>query len=166
MKKIFTDYASYNLWANRRLAKPFLLLDEETLNRHVETSYPSAKLTLLHIWDAELIWLQRLQGISLNHFPSRDFTGTTEDAVEGLLGNSADLLHFLEVQDEAFFEKNITSTSLSHGEQQQPASQMIHHCLNHSTYHRGQLVTIGRQLGLTTIPVTDMIYYYRVEDRQ
>lgn len=166
MKKLFTDFASYNLWANRRLANPFLLLDEETLNRHIETSFPSAKLTLLHIWDAEYIWLQRLQGVFLSHFPSRDFNGSTADAVEGLLANSADFLRFLEVKEENFFEKEIPFSTISQGDQQQQTAQMIQHCFNHSTYHRGQLVTIGRQLGLTTIPVTDLIYYYRMEGDQ
>ncbi|MFN2424735.1 MAG: DinB family protein [Cryomorphaceae bacterium] len=33
--------------------------------------------------------------------------------------------------------------------------------MNHSTYHRGQLVTMGRQAGLSTPPQTDYIFYVR-----
>jgi len=32
---------------------------------------------------------------------------------------------------------------------------------NHSTYHRGQLVTMMRQLGETNVPVTDFIAFAR-----
>jgi len=33
--------------------------------------------------------------------------------------------------------------------------------MNHGTFHRGQLVTMGRSLGLTDPPKTDFIHYLR-----
>ena len=161
MKKIYTDYARYNLWANRRMTETFQSLSEELLDRQIESSFPSAKLTFLHIWDAELIWLKRLQEISLSAFPSRTFQGSAAEAFTILLHNSSDFLQFIENQPDDFFEKEFHFKTISSGEFSQRAFEMIHHCLNHSTYHRGQLVTIGRQLGLTKIPATDLIYYLR-----
>jgi uncharacterized damage-inducible protein DinB len=38
---------------------------------------------------------------------------------------------------------------------------MIWHCINHQSFHRGQLVTFARQLGITDIPSTDYIVYLR-----
>jgi len=38
--------------------------------------------------------------------------------------------------------------------------QMFRHFINHSSYHRGQIVTFMRQLG-TAPPSTDLILYYR-----
>jgi uncharacterized damage-inducible protein DinB len=35
------------------------------------------------------------------------------------------------------------------------------HCFNHSTQHRGQLITMMRTLGLDRIPATDLIVYQR-----
>ena len=43
----------------------------------------------------------------------------------------------------------------------QQAWQMIMHCLNHSSYHRGQVVTQMRELGLEDIPRTDLIHFQR-----
>jgi uncharacterized damage-inducible protein DinB len=40
---------------------------------------------------------------------------------------------------------------------------MIHHCMNHSTYHRGQIVTIARNLELTDPPSTDFMRYVRLK---
>ena len=37
---------------------------------------------------------------------------------------------------------------------------MFRHFINHSSYHRGQIVTFLRQLGATP-PSTDLILYYR-----
>ncbi|MEI9934102.1 MAG: DinB family protein [Ferruginibacter sp.] len=43
----------------------------------------------------------------------------------------------------------------------QPLYEVVFHVFNHSTYHRGQLVTILRQLGVEKIPSTDLIVFYR-----
>jgi uncharacterized damage-inducible protein DinB len=37
--------------------------------------------------------------------------------------------------------------------------EYIMHYANHSTYHRGQVVTIGRNLGFTDAPMTDYNFY-------
>ena len=163
MKEIYTDYARYNLWANRRMADAFASLTEADQERRVESSFPSAKLTFLHIWDAEYLWLQRLQGVSPQTFPSRTFQGTAAEAVAVMLDCSADFQRYVEDLPPALFDKTLHFKTISFGEQSQKAHEMIHHCLNHSTYHRGQLVTIGRQLGLINIPATDFMYYLRIE---
>lgn len=39
---------------------------------------------------------------------------------------------------------------------------MVQHCTNHSTYHRGQLITLARQLGIKKeVPSTDLLYFSR-----
>ncbi len=42
-----------------------------------------------------------------------------------------------------------------------PRYEIIHHGLNHSTYHRGQIVTIARNLGITDPLPTDFMQYLR-----
>jgi uncharacterized damage-inducible protein DinB len=41
-----------------------------------------------------------------------------------------------------------------------PLWQMMQHVVNHSSYHRGQIVTMLRQLGIRPVG-TDLIAYYR-----
>jgi uncharacterized damage-inducible protein DinB len=43
----------------------------------------------------------------------------------------------------------------------QPVFQMLLHLFNHSTCHRGQIVTMLRQLGVEKIPSTDFIEWSR-----
>ena len=43
----------------------------------------------------------------------------------------------------------------------QPVFEMLAHLFNHSTYHRGQLVTMLRQLEVSSIPATDFIIWSR-----
>ena len=44
----------------------------------------------------------------------------------------------------------------------QPRWQLLMHCFNHATYHRGQLVSIMHQLELDEVPNTDMVNYQRL----
>jgi uncharacterized damage-inducible protein DinB len=41
-----------------------------------------------------------------------------------------------------------------------PLWQLMQHVVNHSTYHRGQITTMLRQVGATPMP-TDLIFFYR-----
>ncbi len=159
--KILLKYAQYNYWANDIL---FSLaekeLDEEMLDREIVSSFPSMKKTIYHIWDAEFIWLKRLKGQSLSDWPGKSFKGTYSEAVKNILLNN---LEFVEYVNEAaddllklFSYKNIEGKIFSN-----PVWESIHHCMNHSTYHRGQVVTMLRQLEVTVIPSTDFITYCR-----
>jgi len=43
----------------------------------------------------------------------------------------------------------------------QPFWQSFQHLVNHGTYHRGQVITMLRQLGVNGPPSTDLIAFYR-----
>ena len=46
----------------------------------------------------------------------------------------------------------------------QPLAHLMRHVINHSTYHRGQVTTMLRQLGVVPPPSIDLITYYREVD--
>ncbi|MBC7826979.1 MAG: damage-inducible protein DinB, partial [Chitinophagaceae bacterium] len=37
--------------------------------------------------------------------------------------------------------------------------EYLQHLVSHGTYHRGQIVTIGRNVGMTDAPMTDYIFF-------
>lgn len=112
-------------------------------------------------WDAEFIWLKRLKGESLNEWPSKNFTGSFSQAKEKFLLNDKAFIEFVnnlntERLSESFTYKNVEGKTFTN-----QIWESIHHCMNHCTYHRGQIVTMFRQLGITNIPPTDFIAYCR-----
>ncbi len=161
MKKIYEQYTQFNLWANQRMVDTFASMTDEQFNAPIVSSFPSVRTTFLHIWDAEALWLKRLNGISLADFPSKSFHGDTKDVFNGLLNASKEFADFVAAQPNDFFETTISFKTISYGEGSQAAYEMVHHCMNHSTFHRGQLITMGRQLGLEKFPPTDFVYYLR-----
>jgi uncharacterized damage-inducible protein DinB len=80
---------------------------------------------------------------------------------ENLLKGSEAFLDFVKAQPVAFFEQTLAFSTITYGPQSQRAFEMIHHCMNHSTMHRGQLLTMGRQLGIMKFLPTDFAYYLR-----
>ena len=155
------SYADYNHWANQRLVSYFTQQDKEILTKQASNSFPSVLATFLHIWDAQQIWLSRLQGVSPTFFPSREFKGSALEALEGVLKNSLDFQHFIQSRSEKDHKRVVHYYDTKGNQYAQTAEQIVLHCLNHSTYHRGQLISIAHQFGLSDLPATDYIAYLR-----
>lgn len=164
LPELLKDYARYNTWANEQLLNWLFSKPLELLEREIASSFPSLRLTLLHIWDAEIIWLQRLMGLTATTFPSAQFQGSAQDLKSGLLANSQDFFEFTQQCPEPFFQQSITYQNSKGATFNTPNTEVILHCLQHSTYHRGQLVTMARGLGLTDPPSTDFITYVRLRN--
>ncbi|HRI62425.1 MAG TPA: DinB family protein, partial [Saprospiraceae bacterium] len=134
----------------------------ELMTREVPSSFPSLHLTLLHVWSAEKVWLERLQQAPTEAFLFQVFQGTTEEIFEGMLKNSLNFDAYVKLQNEDFFLQICHFRFLNGNEDSRLRHQMILHCMNHSTYHRGQIVTIARNLGLTDPPSTDYMRFVRL----
>src|SRR2546430_15918252 len=59
----------YNAWANRRSLDAAEKLTGEQLTRQMGSSFSSVRDTLVHIYGAEWIWLERFQGHSPSALP-------------------------------------------------------------------------------------------------
>jgi uncharacterized damage-inducible protein DinB len=155
-------YASYNHWANRLMVDWISSADRVLLDAHTTSSFPTLHLTLMHIWDSQFIWTERLHGISAHTFPSHERQSLPDETFEGILRSSEKLVHFLQDQEDEFFESLITYSTTSGKIITNQVSDILLHVLQHSTYHRGQLVTMGRSLGMDHPPQTDFIAFSRL----
>ena len=158
---ILLEKAKYNLWANQRIVAVLSGLEQEQLIQKIESSFAGVYPTIFHIWNAENIWLERLQGISLNSWPSRD--ANDKDNLQKFIQTSKLFLEFLEKN---YLQKDFPFSEISYSNlkgdfMNNSAYEIVFHCFNHSSYHRGQIVTMLRQLGVTNIPSTDFIAYLR-----
>lgn len=151
--------ARYNLWANEVYAQCFGTADPELLDKHVTSSFPSIHKTLLHIWDAQDVWYRRLHGENPRTFRSSNWSGTPAEVLEGLLQSSRDYVTLVEGFDAAALAEVLDYITISWGPQSSKRYAILLHVFNHSMYHRGQCVTMARQLGLTVPTSTDLIYY-------
>lgn len=164
LSTLLKDYGAFNYWANHEMVEWMRAHPAELLDRELKSSFPTIKLTLLHIWTAEDAWLCRLMGIPHSRFLSEGFTGDLEAVFTGLLERSAQFRDFLQAQSPDYFEQANTYTHRNGNRYTNINAQMILHCLQHGSYHRGQIVTMARELGLTDVPNTDYMGYVRKKD--
>ncbi|RAI98650.1 putative damage-inducible protein DinB [Chitinophaga skermanii] len=150
------NFAIYNAWANERLiewltSKPKACFDEE-----VASSFNTIKKTFQHIVDTQQFWLEVLQvrNEKINF-------GNTEDAYElfdYIIEQSNELRDYiLTLDDEALCEPVSFTTPWVSGTQSR--FEYIMHVMNHSTYHRGQIITMGHHIDLHDAPMSDYGFY-------
>jgi uncharacterized damage-inducible protein DinB len=161
MKELLKQLAVYNHWANQKLTDLILSLPEEKQTAEVPSSFTSLYKTVLHMWDAESIWWQRVKLHEKLIVPSENFKGSMKDVVNGLLQQNQQWIDWIQAASDAALEHVFQYYTLKKEYFKQPVFQVLQHVFNHGTYHRGQLVNILRQLRVEKIPQTDMILWSR-----
>ena len=150
----------YNRWANLRFLDAAEDLTAEELERAIPSSFPSVLATLAHMFEAEWIWLRRWNGRPPVELPE-DWDLTSVASLRGLWASQwEEQERFLGEQTSDASEKRVEYRFLSGKSDAQQLGQLMHHVVNHATYHRGQLTTLLRQLGKTP-PSTDYVRYLR-----
>ena len=160
MKEILVQYAAYNLWANHRMTDAVLQLPEEMQQQKIISSFPSIELTLLHLMNVESIWWQRMKLVENIHIiEASSFTVT--QISQKILDASTQWKEWVDKSTTAAFEHEFVYRNSKKEQFKQPVFQMLLHLFNHQTYHRGQIVTMLKQLGVYKIPPTDFIEWSR-----
>ncbi len=161
MKQIVISFAAYDLWANEKLLELVLSLPETQQQQEINSSFPSIHKTCLHVWDASSIWWQRLHMHEQIVVPSLSFHPSMNDVANGLLGQNKHWVEWLNTAAEADLEKQLDYRNMNGDPFRQPVKEILLHLFNHGTYHRGQLVTMLRLVGVDKIPQTDYIVFSR-----
>lgn len=153
------DYAAYNHWANQQLinwlkSKPGHLQDQA-----VASSFSGIKQTLYHILQVQEFWLSSLRGVTPELAYGVVFMGKVEDLYADILEQSAQFVQHLQLLDDEELAEACYVNIPFVGEVNRPVFEIVHHTMTHSTYHRGQLVTIGHHLDWHDAPMTDYMFY-------
>lgn len=140
---------SYNRWANGRLLDAASHLAPADFTRDLGASFGSVRGTLVHILWGERRWLQFwLDGSFIPEPNMEAFPDTTTLAGEW---SALD-------RDREMFAAALTDERLSGPvtvrDKTYTLGELVHHIMNHSTYHRGQVALLLRQLGQKP-PATD-----------
>ena len=152
---------SYTEWANGRILESVRGLSEEQFTREIVSSFPSVRDTLAHIVMAEWIWLRRWLGESPMQRPEWALSAPSLETIATHLEAVQDERRALldRVTDEEL-QRPIDYRLMNGEAHSTPLGDLMTHVANHATYHRGQLTTMLRQIGVTP-PSTDMIVFIR-----
>jgi uncharacterized damage-inducible protein DinB len=106
-----------------------LLTVDDALYFQPTKSFPSIAKTVLHISDAQQIWLLRMQGISLSTWPSANFAGSKKDTITALVQIIQNLVEFIKSQGESFLTSTYSYVNLKGDSFADPVeTYIISHC--------------------------------------
>lgn len=156
MKKQF----EYDRWANARMLGVLAGITPEAFLKDLGSSFGSIRHTAAHILSAEWAWLERWQGRS----PKQMLDPLGFPTAEALRPRWAQVEQeqktFLETLSEERLAADLEYLNLQGESVTLPLWQQMLHMINHSSYHRGQVTTMLRQVGAKPV-ATDLIAFYR-----
>ncbi len=151
---------AYNAWANNRIFEALAQLSEEQYTRDLRSSYGTIHATLAHLVGVEKMWLSRWQGKPDTSLLSAGEVTSLTDLKSLWEKVAAETARFVSRQTERTLDADIDYTNARGERFSHPLMQSLQHVVNHSTYHRGQLAGMARQVGGQPVN-TDLITFYR-----
>ncbi|MDQ5857115.1 MAG: DinB family protein [Acidobacteriota bacterium] len=148
----------YNRWANARTVESAAAVPADSFTRELGGSFGSLRGTLAHILGAEWIWLERWRGVSPRSLPpAEDFPdpSSIRERWREVEAGQRDVLESLDAERLAVVVSYVNPRGEAWA---YPLGRMMQHVVNHSTYHRGQVATLLRQLGVEPLS-TDLLLY-------
>ncbi len=141
------NFFAFGRWANRMTVESVSALTPEEYARPIGGSFGSVQGTLVHLYGADWVWLERFHGRSPGALPEGDAAA----ALDVLAGKWRDV----EAGQDAYIatltqdrmDEPLSYVAFSGDHFTRRLGDALLHLANHGTYHRGQVATLLRQLG-------------------
>jgi uncharacterized damage-inducible protein DinB len=151
----------FHYWARDRMLDAVEPLTPEQFTRDLGSSFRSVRDTLAHIYAAEWVWHARWLGESPTELLPASMFPDLASLRQTWQSHEARVRAYLDALDAAGLHRVIEYRLLNGTPGALPFWQMAQHVVNHASYHRGQVVTMLRQLGAAPPQSTDMVAFYR-----
>lgn len=151
---------AYNAWATNRVFEALAALPDIEYRCDLKASHGGLRGTMTHLVAVEKIWLSRLVGKpepELMQEREAESLAALKEVWQEVATRTA---RFVSRLDEKVLEKRVEYVTTEGERYLNEVRQILLHMINHSSYHRGQLAALMRQLGHEPVN-TDLIAFYR-----
>ncbi|HXE75393.1 MAG TPA: DinB family protein [Candidatus Xenobia bacterium] len=147
----------YNYWARDQQLRACAALSEEKFLRPLGSSFSSVRDTLAHLVAVEWVWLERCKGHSPTRAEAAPWAAETFPTLAVVEQRWRDTERgwrdYLRTLTPEQLLQPLSYTNIAGKQWTYPLWQILIHLVNHQTYHRGQITTLLRQLG---VPATEV----------
>jgi uncharacterized damage-inducible protein DinB len=146
--KLIGNYASFNEWANHRIVDWLSNVDHDLLYKQTPSSYTSIDYTLQHILRTQRFWILFIGAESTAGFN----WSVREKEVDSILRELKVVSTEMKEKFSSFSEEALLKTlhfDMPWAKNNLSRYEYIVHIINHGTFHRGQIVTMARTIGIT-----------------
>jgi uncharacterized damage-inducible protein DinB len=152
----------YDKWADLKILEAIATLTGDQYKKDLGSSFGGIRGTLVHILSADRVWLCRWTGktmalLKAEDFPTIEVVKKQWDTYHFEIGN------FVRSLSDEKLNESLAYTDFKGNSYAHPLCQQMQHKVNHSSYHRGQVVTMLRQLEVGVVS-TDFINYIRQKE--
>ena len=157
MNDDFASLSAYNRWADRRVLDACRKLTPEQYAAEPAPGWSSVRSSIVHIATVTEGWLRGVAGEAVETVPAEEDLPSVEDA-ERLLDRAYQL--FTDVVP-ALTPEQLATPRTFRGRGRVavlPPWVVLRHLVNHSTYHRGQVASKLKRLGVEP-PGTDLVLW-------
>ncbi len=151
---------AFNSWADNRIFEGVAQLTPEQYRQDMKSSHGSIHGTLTHIVGAEKLWLSRWVGKPDASLLKAHDVESLKELKEIWERVGYEMAKFLSTTTDRKLQDTFTYTSTEGKEYTHVLWQSILHLVDHSSFHRGQVITLMRQLGVKP-PGTGMNVFFR-----
>lgn len=154
----FQTLYAFNRWANRRTMDSCRAAGATKFEAASAGSFGSMRDTLAHIAWAEWLWLERWQRRSpkVSSLPDASTLEKIERVIEDVARGQQSFLEKLAADR---LQERIAYQNIKGETWEYTLGQMLQHTVNHSTYHRGQIVTLLRQAGAAASSTDYLLWF-------
>jgi uncharacterized damage-inducible protein DinB len=151
---------AYDRWANGMVLDATAGLTEEEFGRDVGGSFPSVRETLVHVAGAEFFWMRRWKGHPRGSVPEPWVFGGHASVRARWVELEGEMGAFLDALTAEELDREIDILTGAGIRCRLPMVHTMRHVVNHSTYHRGQVMDQLRHLGASTAATDLFLFHY------
>ncbi len=156
---LVNELFNYNYWARDRQLQTCAGLTEEQFLRPLGNSFPSLRDTMTHLLAVEWLWLERWRGRSPRTLLAPEEFPTLAVLSQRWLTVEREMREYLAGLSEDALERTVPYINAKGETWTYELWRMMVHLLNHQSYHRGQVTTLMRQLGVQPPQVDFLVAY-------
>jgi uncharacterized damage-inducible protein DinB len=160
LSSVLVTQIQYHRWATGLVMDEVVKLPAEKLMSNLKTSFGGVYETIVHLYQSDRIWLDRLQNRPSGKFEDYDAPGCVWELRDAWASVQDQLVAYASDLTDAEVNRSLTYKNLAGQAFSSPIWQILLHVVNHGTHHRGQVTTMLRQLGETPTNL-DLIRYHR-----
>ncbi len=151
---------AFNAWATQKIFDAVATLPGDQFTRDLKASHGSIQGTLRHLVTSEARWQSRFTPDPAG-VPAISADPSTVPELKSLWEKTGlATARWLGPLTDRQLQDPFTATAADGTNHTHTPAQAIQHLVDHGTYHRGQIVTLLRQLGVTP-PSTGMFRFFR-----
>ena len=157
---VLRSHLDYTAWASGKLVDAAGTLSPQELVRDFGTADHNVLGTLVHVYAADRLWLNRVEGN-----PPERFLVPERDMHLAVLKSDWPALHerwkrWGALLTEESIQRDVSYKSIKGDAFVTPTWEIVLHVVNHGTHHRGQVSGFLRAMGHTPPPL-DLAAFYR-----